>query len=121
MLTYYKQKNSTPQANRGKVHTSMYSSYNDSGAEPNNYQAYVGCSSHQPSVLETSYCLQRCLAWGQTFSNCGKPDCLSRVCQLKKHCQAVIKSLETNEASMDILTGDTPYWVTIPVGTTGAN
>ena len=93
MSTYHSQKSNTPHANTGNVRISTFPNYHDSSAKLNCW-ACVGCSSNQHSDPRTRYHLQKCSAWGQTYSNCKKPNHLLRVCQV------VIKSLGTNEATI---------------------
>ena len=80
--TYRRQKSNTPQANTGNVRTSTYPNNEDSGAEPNR-RVCISCTSHQHGILGTSSHQVKCPAWGQTWSNCGKPNHLSRVCRAR--------------------------------------
>ena len=101
-LSTYRRKKNMPQANKGNVRTNTYLNYNNSDARPS-HQACVGCGSHQHGTSGTGSCQLKCPAWGQTCSNCGKPNHLSRVCRARKSPQAVKKSPGANEATMDML------------------
>ena len=83
MSSYCIQENSSQQANRGNARTSTYSNYNDSDPKQVLRQVSSNYSSQQHGVPGMSSCLLKWPTWGQTCSNCGKPNHLSRVCKAK--------------------------------------
>ena len=99
LSTYHKQKN-MPQANKGNVHANTYLKYDNSDAK-SSCQACVGCGSHQHGASGTGSRQLKYPGWGQTCSNCGKPNHLSMVCRARKTSQAV-RSPGDNEAAMDM-------------------
>ena len=101
LSTYRWQKN-MPQANKGNVCANIYLNHDNSDAKPSR-QTYVGCGSHQHGASGTRSWQLKCPAWGQTCSNCGKPNHLSRACRARKTPQAVRKGPGANEAAMDTL------------------
>ena len=82
LSTYHGQKN-TPQVNKGNVRANTYLNHDNSEAKPS-HQACVGCGSHQHGTSGTGSRQLKCLAWGQTYSNCRKPNHLSRICWARK-------------------------------------
>ena len=101
LSTYCRQKN-MPQANKGNVCANTYLNHDNSDAQPS-HQACVACGSHQHGASRTGSRQLKYPGWGQTCSNCRKPNNLLRVCQARKLPQVVRKNPGANEATMDAL------------------
>ena len=100
-----------PYANKLNVCANTYLNHNNNDAKPSHqacigcgsHQACVGCGSYQRGASGTGSRQLKCPTWGQTCSNCGKPNHILRVCQARKTPQAVKKILGANKAAMDTL------------------
>ena len=79
LSTYCRQKG-MPQADKEDTRTNAYPNYE---AKPNR-QTCGGCGSHLDGTSGTGSHQLKCPAWGQTCSNCGKPNHQLRVCRAKE-------------------------------------
>ena len=82
-LSTYRRQKGMPQADKGDDRTNAYPNYE---AKPNR-QICRGCGCHLHGTPGTGSRQLKCVVWGQTCSNCGKPNCPSRVCRAKKVAQ----------------------------------